>query len=98
MINFFKYHTNPEELYGHNVPYVIVDEYGDKRWYLNGEIYRVDGPAIELTDGTKYWSLHNRLHRVDGPAVEYSDGDKYWYLNGEPYSFEEWKEERKKYL
>jgi hypothetical protein len=25
----------------------IIDEYGDKSWYLNEELHREDGPAIE---------------------------------------------------
>jgi hypothetical protein len=24
-----------------------IDEDGDKEWYLNGELHRVDGPACE---------------------------------------------------
>jgi hypothetical protein len=56
---------------------------GDKHWFLNGELHRVDGPAIENANGTKRWYLNDKRHRVDGPAVEYANGDKYWYLNGE---------------
>ena len=26
---------------------MIVDENGEKRWYLNDELHRVDGPAEE---------------------------------------------------
>ena len=54
---------------------------GDKFWYLNGELHREDGPAIECPDGTKRWYLNGKLHREDGPAVEYPNGDKWWYLN-----------------
>ncbi len=120
MINFFKYHTNLEELYGYNVPYMI-DHHGTKHWYLNGKIHREDGPACEGANGTKEWFLNGKIHREDGPAVEGSHGSKGWYLNGkchrvdgpavelydgikewwlnnQKYSFEEWKEERKKYL
>ena len=61
---------------------VKVDEYGTKRWYLNDNPHREDGPAIEYADGSKYWYLDGKRHRVDGPAVEYANGCKYWYLNG----------------
>ena len=60
-----------------------VDEYGNKRWLLNGKYHREDGPAIELACGTKEWYLNDRRHREDGPAIEYANGTKYWYLNGE---------------
>ena len=54
---------------------------GTKRWYLNGNRHRVDGPAVEYADGDKYWYLNGQRHRVDGPAAEYATGTKYWYLN-----------------
>jgi len=74
----------------------MVVEDANKRWYLNDELHRVDGPAEEMVDGSKFWYLNGILHRVDGPAVEwagilhrvdgpaeeYADGTKFWYLNG----------------
>ena len=54
----------------------------DKYWSLNGQYHRVDGPAIEYTNGTKLWYLNGKLHRPDGPAIEHANGDKEWYLNG----------------
>ena len=62
---------------------VHVDDNGNKRWYVNGERHRTDGPAIECADGDKFWYLNDNLHRTDGPAVEFADGSKEWYLNGE---------------
>jgi len=59
-----------------------TDIFGTKRWYLNDELHRVDGPAIECANGTKYWCLNGKLHRIDGPAIECADGTKFWYLNG----------------
>jgi len=61
---------------------LIIDEYGTKCWYLNGEYHREDGSAIEYTNGTKMWYLNGKYHREDGPTVEWVDGDKSWYLNG----------------
>ena len=66
---------------------------GTKRWYLNGEKHREDGPAIEWANGTKYWFLNGKRHREDGPAIESSMGTKRWFLNGEELSHSEWKEE-----
>ena len=50
--------------------------------YLNGQLHRIDGPAVESVDGDKEWWLNDQLHRIDGPAVESADGDKEWWLNG----------------
>jgi hypothetical protein len=55
---------------------------GTKRWYLNGQYHRTDGPAIEFADGAKWWYLNGRRHRTDGPATEEADGSKEWWLNG----------------
>jgi len=62
---------------------VKVNDDGDKYWYFNGKLHRVDGPAVEYVHGHKEWWLNGKLHRVDGPAVELDDGTKEWYLNGE---------------
>jgi hypothetical protein len=61
---------------------VKVDEYGDKRWYLNDKLHREDGPAIESANGDKSWWLNGQRHREDGPAIEH-DRTKHWYKNGE---------------
>ena len=55
---------------------------GGKYWYLNENLHREDGPAVEYVNGTKFWYLNGKRHREDGPAVEYADGGKEWYLNG----------------
>ena len=61
---------------------VKVDANGDKFWYLNGKLHRVDGPAFESADGDKYWYLNGLFHREDGPAIEWANGSKSWHLNG----------------
>lgn len=51
------------------------------RWYKEGTViyHRLDGPAIEYSDGSRYWYQEGMLHRLDGPAIESADGTKYWY-------------------
>jgi hypothetical protein len=62
---------------------LTIDENGDKYWRnKKGKLHRIDGPAIELTNGTKYWYQNGVLHRIDGPAVEYGNGNKAWWQNG----------------
>ena len=65
---------------------LIIDEEGTKRYYLNGILHRVDGPAIEWAGGVKSWCLNGERHRVDGPAIECANGDKWWYLNDKEYT------------
>jgi hypothetical protein len=69
--------TNKQE------PEMKVYANGTKKWYLNGQLHREDGPAIEEADGTKIWYLNGKVHREDGPAYESVDGAKEWFLNGQ---------------
>ena len=39
---------------------IIKYGYGDKEWWVNGKIHRLDGPAIEWHDGTKSWWLNDK--------------------------------------
>lgn len=61
---------------------LIIDSYGNRRWYKDNLFHREDGPAIERNDGYKAWYLCGKRHREDGPAVELSDGNKIWYHTG----------------
>ena len=55
---------------------------GDKEWYQDGKLHRLDGPVVECVSGDKHWYQDGELHRLDGPAVEYANGDKWWYQDG----------------
>jgi hypothetical protein len=76
----------------------MTDNNGKKEWWLNGELHREDGPALEWWTGYKEWYFHGKIHRVDGPAIEYlngkvhredgpavvsGDGYEAWYLDGQ---------------
>ena len=55
-----------------------------KEWYKNGQLHRLDGPAVEWKDGTKEWYKNGTLHREDGPAIEvpFSKTENEYFLNG----------------
>ena len=40
---------------------LVTDTDGNKFWYLNDKLHRIDGPAIEYADGRRYWYLDGRL-------------------------------------
>ena len=63
--------------------HVKIDSNGTKHWYMNGQLHRRYGPALEFTGGTKKWWLNGQLHREDGPASIYNNGTKEWYHKGE---------------
>ena len=57
---------------------------GNKTWKNSaGQYHRIDGPAVEFTDGHKEWWFNGQRHRTDGPAVEWADGTKWWYIHGQ---------------
>lgn len=58
----------------------IIDDYGNKYWFVNGAPHRDDGPASVMINGTECWYNHGKLHRVDGPAVTYKMGGALLYI------------------
>jgi hypothetical protein len=56
------------------------------RWNPSKILHRLDGPAVEYTNGDKEWWVDGRCHRIDGPAIEWADGDKAWYIDSVFYS------------
>jgi hypothetical protein len=55
---------------------------GDKKWYKEGKLHRLDGPAIIYSSGLKYWYKEGKIHRDDGPAIESPKGTKEWCVEG----------------
>jgi len=64
------------------LPTCIIDRHGTKRWYLNGELHREDGPAIEYPDEVTEWLINGKHHRLDGAAIIWGDGSKEWLTYG----------------
>jgi hypothetical protein len=57
---------------------VEKDEFGTY-YYLNDDLHRLDGPAVNYEYGDKFYYVNNKLHRIIGPAAEYNNGYKEWY-------------------
>ena len=74
---------------------------GSKEWYMDGNLHRVDGPAIERADGPKQWYFNGKRHRVDGPAWECANGEKQWFVDGKRHRVDgpaiEWHDGRKQW-
>ena len=54
----------------------------DRIEYRNksNQLHRLDGPALEYSNGDKFWFLYGKRHRTDGPAIERSNGAKFWLI------------------
>ena len=74
---------------------VKVNTSGNREWYQNDKLHRLDGPAVEFANGSKYWFQNGKRHRLDGPAIEYADGDKEWFIEGKELSEEEFNNRNK---
>ena len=60
-----------------------VCDNGTVEWHNTAaQLHRIDGPAIEGSNGVKEWFLNGKLHRLDGPAIVWADGGKTWSVNG----------------
>ena len=64
---------------------------GSRRWNLNKNLHREDGPALENPNGDQSWWISGKLHREDGPAIELAYGPKIYYLNDRCFSEETFK-------
>ena len=63
---------------------VKVFKNGNKEWWLNGKIHRIDGPAYENSNGYKAWYLNGKevteaevlcpkhTIQIDGKVIELS--------------------------
>jgi hypothetical protein len=80
--------------------YTFEESNGAKKWRLNDEFHREDGPAVEYSDGSRLWYIKGKLHREDGPAAEYEDCYKAWWVNDRLLSKEEFikKAKNKKFI
>lgn len=51
-------------------------------WVSDGQLHRLDGPAVEFKNGKQCWYLYGKLHRDDGPAISCPDGRSEWFIKG----------------
>ena len=70
--NMIKYEVTVEEFSG----------FTRTEWRVDGKLHRLDGPAVEWSDGRKEWWVEGERHCLDGPAVEWSDGSKAYWVEG----------------
>lgn len=71
-----------EKVYTVKVEYQQCGKVYRTRWYMNNELHREDGPAVEFFNGDKSWYKEGKRHREDGPAIENADGSKFWFKEG----------------
>jgi hypothetical protein len=70
-----------------------TNKFGTKRWFdENGELHRLDGPAVEWRHGSKAWWVNGKRHRLDGPATELASNFKEWYVNDKELTKEEFEQ------
>jgi hypothetical protein len=55
---------------------------GSQEWHVDGQLHRLDGPAVIHAHGSQRWHVDGQLHRLDGPAVIDADGSQEWWLHG----------------
>jgi hypothetical protein len=65
-------------------PQMTTYDNGDRAWWANGQLHRLDGPAVEeRANGYRAWYINGQRHRTTGPAREWLDGTCEWWVNGQ---------------
>jgi hypothetical protein len=65
--------------------YYYKDGTTSKSYDWTKVLHRIDGPAVEYTNGNRIWYIDGKRHKTDGPAMVFADGSREWYVNGEPH-------------
>ncbi len=61
---------------------MIYNEYWKRyEWRANGELHRLDGPAVIYDKGEQVWYENGIRHRIGGPARICDDHEE-WYVDG----------------
>lgn len=55
---------------------------GTKFWYINEDLHREQGPAIENLNSTQWQYRNGKLHRDNGPAVIWFNNRARWHYCG----------------
>jgi len=61
---------------------IRVSVNGTTRYFLNGVLHRISGPAVVYKSGGQYYYLNGEPHRIGGPAVTRPDGTAQYWENG----------------
>ena len=61
---------------------IIIDDFGNRKWLLDGLLHRTDGPAIDCRNGKTEWWRNGLRHRIDGPAMTWPNGKSEYWVNG----------------
>ena len=60
-----------------------ITEFGTICYYnADGQEHRLDGPAVEYSNGDKIWYINGKVHREDEPAIIFASGTKKWFSYG----------------
>ncbi len=60
-----------------------INKDGSFKYYINGEVSRIDGPAVFNSEtGSKEWWLNGKRHRIGGPAIEFKNGVEIYFVDG----------------
>ncbi len=75
----------------------VYDGGGYTVWYnKEGQLHRLNGPAVENSDGYKTYWMNGKCHNLEGPAVIYSSGEVEYHIENKLYSKKDWEKEVQK--
>jgi len=61
---------------------IEIDDQRNTRYWKDYRLHRIDGPAVEFSNGDKCWYLNGKCHRIGGPARIYVNNITEFCENG----------------
>jgi hypothetical protein len=86
------YLNDKDELHRIYGPALISKRFNLYKWYKDGKLHRVGGPALQHKD-TFHWYYEDKLHNLEGPAVIDPAGPFQYWIHGQRMSEKEYKKE-----
>lgn len=93
MLFYYKIAVTKENQIPINGSYMAQFPNGDIKFFKNGKLHRLYGPAIVKTSGEEEYYQHGQLHNPFGYAI----GTKY-FLKGEEVDELQWEKDRSEHI
>ena len=86
------YVNDKDELHRIYGPALISKRFDLYKWYKNGKLHRVGGPALQHKS-VFHWYYEGHLHNLEGPAVIDPAGPYQYWIHGHRMTEKEYKKE-----
>lgn len=61
---------------------MLIEKDQTIKYYVDGKLHRLDGPAVIRPNGNNSWWHEGKLHRLDGPALDWGRDGIGFFIHG----------------